>query len=422
MRSWVKRYRSVMAADSAFPVVFQTASHCTVQDLDGNEYLDFISGYGVISTGWQRREIQDAIIKQVQEASFAPPWWPTREAVELAEKILSLCPKGLVACGKASSGAEANEVAVKALQAARGGKVLVVGRAYHGGSRFMLSLSDGEPFNLPPVPKTEPSVPPAYCYRCPWNLKYPSCGLACADAIDKACAADPTIQGILLEPVLGSAGVIVPPVEYFQAVQEIVRRRKLVLILDEVMTGVGRVGAFSAAEKYNIQPDAMTLAKGLSGGYMPLATAVMNQELKDGLQKYEDVSATLAWTPLGCAATMANLRLLQQERIPEHAALIGERLFKGVQELCERELPEHVGEIRGSGMMVGIEIVQDRLSRTPAPSLTRRIVLHAWRAGLMIGTSWDWRCIILMPPLTLDEGSLANGLDRFGEALARMAR
>jgi 4-aminobutyrate aminotransferase-like enzyme len=234
--------------------------------------------------------------------------------------------------------------------------------------------------------------------------------------------ARPDIKAFLLEPVIGSGGVIIPPPEYFVAVRDICQRHNLALILDEVMTGCGRLGTFTAAEGFGLQPQAITLAKGLGGGYVPIGAAVLDRELAEGLAKYEDVSATLAWTPLACAAALANLRLIRQEQLPERALTLGAELLAGLREVCARQLPAQVGEVRGKGLMIGIELVTDRASKSSAPALSRRLALECWRSGLMIGTSWDWQSLIVMPPLAVDRAVLRDGLDRFEAALARVAR
>ena len=418
-----RRYTAITTADAAGSVVFHTASGCTLTDTAGNEYLDFIGGYGVVNTGWQRPEILAAIERQLKVSTFAPPWFPTREATALAETLLALAPDSVGVCARATGGADANEIAVKAHFARRGGKLLTIGRAYHGGTTRTLALGDAEAFHLPMSPVEEsPRVPPAYCYRCPWGKTFPGCSLECADAIDRAAGDDPAITGILLEPVIGSGGAIVPPQAYFDALNEIVARRKLTLILDEVMTGCGRLGACFAADLFGLRPDAITLAKALGGGYVPIGAALLSRELADALRVYEDVSGTLAWTPLACTAASANLKIIAEERLAERATEVGDRLRSRLSELFERRLPDRIGEVRGKGLLLEIDLVRDRVTREPAITLTKRIALKAFRAGLLLGTSWDWQTLILMPPLTLGDAELQRALDILEETLQATAR
>ncbi|HEV3383927.1 MAG TPA: aspartate aminotransferase family protein [Gemmata sp.] len=418
-----RRYAAVMTAETAFPVVFKTGTGCHVEDLEGKQYVDFISGYGVVSTGWQRPEILAAMEKQMQTACFAPPWLPTREAMQLAESLLALSPSSVQSCARATGGADANEIAIKAHFALRGGKILTIGRAYHGGTTRTLSLSDSSTFRLPPTPVAEsPRVPPAYCYRCPYGKKYPGCSLECVQAVEDAVRSDQSITGILLEPVIGSGGAIVPPQEYFDAIQQICGRNNLTLILDEVMTGCGRLGTFLAAEAFGLKPQAITLAKGLGGGYVPIGATLLGRELSDSLMRYDDVSATLAWTPLACAAALANLRIIQEEKLALRAREMGGKLLGQLRELFERLLPARTGDVRGKGLLIGIELVKDQSTKEPARSLVKRVVLQCLRGGLMIGTSWDWQCLIIMPPLTLDEATMAKAMNVLEDALKRITR
>lgn len=418
-----RRYAAVTVADTAFPVVIRSASGCRLEDTEGNTYIDFISGYGVVSTGWQRSEVLTALESQARTLCFAPQWLPTREALQLAEELLALAPRSVRAVARATGGAEANEIALKAHFAARGGKVLTIGLAYHGGTTRTLALSDGPAFGLPPTPEPpSPRVPPAYCYRCPFGKSRPECSLECVQAIEDAVQADQGITGVLLEPVIGSGGAIVPPPEYFAAISELCTRRNLILILDEVMTGCGRVGAFLAAEAFGLQPDAVTLAKGMGGGYVPIGAALLSGELADALSRYEDVSATLAWTPLACAATLANLRIIRDENLAVNARDTGAKLLAALRELFERVLPVNTGDVRGMGLLIGVELVKDRATKEPAVNLAKRIILRCLRAGLMIGSSWDWHTLIILPPLTLDEATMNEALSALEGVLKRVSR
>jgi len=413
-----RRCAAAMTADIGALAVFATGSGCHIKDIEGNRYIDFITGYGVVSTGWQRPEILAAIKAQLDSATFAPPWMPTREAMHFAEALLAIAPAPLKSCARAISGADANEVAVKAHFAQRGGKLLVIGRAYHGGTSRSLALSDGEAFRLPPSPSpSPPRVPPAYCYRCPYGKTYPGCSLECAEAVEDAVRQDPAITGILLEPVIGSGGAIVPPQVYFDAITDICSRLGLTLILDEVMTGCGRLGTFLAADAFGLHPNAVTLAKSLGGGYVPIGAALLDAELSESLKRHEDVSSTMAWTPLACAAALANLRLIQDESLPARAAEMGEKLLGKLREVFDRHLPGHCGEVRGKGMLIGVELVKDLQTKEPAPNLAKRIVLRCFRGGLLLGASWDWHSLIVMPPLTLDDPTMGEAMEILETAL-----
>jgi 4-aminobutyrate aminotransferase-like enzyme len=187
------------------------------------------------------------------------------------------------------------------------------------------------------------------------------------------------------------------------------------------MTGCGRLGSFLAAEAFELRPHAITLAKGLGAGYVPIGATMLDRDLAEAITRYEDVSATLAWTPLACAAALANLRLIQEENLAARAREMGRLLLARLTGLFERLLPAHTGEVRGKGLLIGIELVKDRVTKEPAPRLAKRLALLCMRGGLMIGSSWDWHTLIIMPPLILDEATMNEALDIIESALKRIA-
>jgi len=408
----------------SFPVVFRTAHDCILEDIEGKKYIDFISGYGVVNTGWQRKAILEEMARQMEEGCFAPPWLPTQQAVRLAEALLAISPKNIHKCVRATGGAEAIEAAIRALYVHRGGSIVTLRHAYHGGTSGALSAGDVDESHLPfsPLLDRMPKVPPAYCFRCYYGKKYPGCSLECAEAIETFAKNHKNVTGLIMEPVIGSGGVIVPPAEYFTAVREICQRRQITLIFDEVMTGFGRVGAFFAATCFDIEPDVITIAKGLGAGYVPIGAALMNRDIAESLEKYQDVSATFAWTPLACAAALANLRILQEEKLPDRARTTGRYLIQEFREICERYIPEHIGEIRGLGLMIGIELIEDQKSKNPASVLGRKFLISCRNKGLMIGTTWDWHTLVIMPPLTIGEELANQGLEIFEASLKRLRK
>ncbi len=428
-----RRYRAVSCAAVTAPIGFERGEGSWLVDLEGNRYLDFIGGYGVVNTGWQHPRVVEAVREQASRACFAPPWFPNVPAAELGERLVRLpgVPSG-GKCLRATGGADANEQVLKAIESSKRKaqsaneeepvKVLCLERSYHGGTAATLALSDTGRFSLPQVSSVapQPRVPPPYCSRCPWGKVYGRCGLECAKSVDAALADDPRIAAVIVEPVIGSGGVIVPPREYLPEVRAICDRRGRLLIFDEVLTGFGRTGAMLAAQREGVTPDAVTLGKGLSAGAVPIGAAVVSRELAVAAEEREDCSATFAWTPLGCAAAGANLRVVEEEGLSGRAATLGRELLAGVRAACARRLPDRIGEVRGIGMMVGVEFVRDRESRKADPMLVRRLALRCKRHGLIIGTSWDWSVIVLLPPLTLTEGEMREGVARFEEAMGEV--
>jgi taurine---2-oxoglutarate transaminase len=423
-RQLIKKYKEINLGEVSLPVCFHHAKGAYLYDHDGKAFLDFTSGYGVTSTGWLRTEITDIIAQQLQRSAYAPPWLPTEEAIQLSDLLLQLTPPNLVKCARAIGGADANEIIFKAVFGCTGKNgIISFYRSYHGGTHFTLNISDAETFRLPQLPGGAEFhfVDAPYCYRCPYGKTPDSCQLECTRAIEQLMAVEKDIGSFFVEPVIGSGGVIIPPLKYLQRIRELCNYYKVFLVFDEVLTGFGRLGAITASDLFNIQPDAISFAKGMSAGYAAVGAGVMNEELADGIKRYEDVSATFAWTPLSCCIAKANIELILQDDLPGNAARQGTQLLQEIHLLFETYLPGQVGDIRGLGLMIAIELVTDRQTKTPDKKLVQKFVIAALREGLMVCASWDFQSIILMPPLNITEEEIKEGVERM-EAVLRIIR
>ena len=420
-REGVKKYRELNLGEVSLPICFDHVEGAYLADREGNRYLDFTSGYGVTSTGWLRPEIRDAIHDQLQRSAYAPPWLPTPEAIALGELLLSITSLNLVKCARATGGADANEIIFKAVYAATGKKgVLSFHRSYHGGTRFALAISDAEEFHLPQLPTGNEmhQVEPPYCFRCPFG-KHPShCRLECTQAIEKLFAENKDIGCFFLEPVIGSGGVIVPPPDYLKRVRALCDQYGVFLVFDEVLTGFGRIGSLTAAGHFGVRPDAISFAKGMSAGYAAIGAALLCEELAKGVKATEDVSSTFAWTPLACRIAQTNIELIIRERLHENADKQGAYLQQRLRELFDHYLPGRTIDIRGMGLLIGIEPVKDPVSKTPDTRLVRQLIISAFRKGLLLCASWDFRVLVLMPPLNISKASMEDGLDRLERALS----
>jgi 4-aminobutyrate aminotransferase-like enzyme len=418
-RQSVLECQSLIAADFEWPALFESASGCTVRDSCGNEYLDFTSGYGVVNAGWGHPAITEALRRQIERACFAPPWAATREAMALAGKLLALLGPSAdrYTCLRATGGGDALEAVLRVIRHATGRerlRLLTLGRAYHGGGALPLALSDRKGMPLPQLSGDHVRVGPPYCLRCPWQLSRETCGLACAAAVEQAIDASDRIDAVVVEPVLGAGGAIVPPRGYLERVAGAAHRRGILLIVDEVMTGFGRTGAMLAHAEQGIQPDAIILGKGLSSGYAPVGAALIKRDLcRPGLQ---DVSSTFAWTPLACAAALANIEVIQNEDLCSAAERAGETLLRSLAEQVAPVLGPHCGEIRGRGLMIAIEVVQSRASFQPAPRLAQRIAYQAHRLGLLVALAWTPHIIMIMPPLRITVEELIRGVQLLASA------
>jgi 4-aminobutyrate aminotransferase-like enzyme len=269
-RQSIKKYKEVNLGEVALPVCFDHADGAWLYDQEGRSFLDFTSGYGVTSTGWLRKEMAEAIAAQLERSAYAPPWLPTQEAIDLGELLISITPANLVKCARAIGGADANEILFKAVYSSCGKKgIISFRRSYHGGTHFTLNISDAATFHLPQLPGGAAFhfIDAPYCYRCPHGKTPDTCKLECTAVLERLLAVEKDIGSFFAEPVLGSGGVIVPPMKYLKRVRELCDHYGVFLVFDEVLTGFGRLGATTASELFDITPDAISFAKGMSGGY-----------------------------------------------------------------------------------------------------------------------------------------------------------
>jgi adenosylmethionine-8-amino-7-oxononanoate aminotransferase len=276
----------------------------------------------------------------------------------------------------------------------------------------------------------EPLVPgfshvsPPYCYRCEFGLSYPACDLQCAKAVEQEIVAQgpDTVAAFIAEPVIGSAGCIPPPPEYFPLVRQICDRHGVLLILDEVICGFGRTGKLFASEHWNVVPDLMTVAKGLGSGYVPIGATIAKNEVYE--QFLGDDSATFSHGitfgghPVACAAALANVEIILREKLAERAAEMGRYLMDGLKQLEKHPI---VGEIRGLGMLIGIELVADRQTKRQFPPSARvgqQISAVAWEMGLMVRNNWD--IMQLSPPLVLTKEEADRVVDILDRSFAQV--
>jgi 4-aminobutyrate aminotransferase-like enzyme len=381
---------------------FEKVEGNTLIDFDGNEYLDFSSGYGVTNAGWHRKKVIESIKNQMDKLSHSTLAYPTLPALQLSEMLLKIMPEGFSKCARAVGGADANEIIFKASIAYNGKKkVLSLDRGYHGGTKSAVSISSKK-FNLPRFPSLIDYVhaPTPFCHRCPLGKKKESCNIDCALMIDDILRKDKEIGLFIMEPVIGSGGAIAPPKEYYCIVQEICKRHNVTFAFDEVITGFGRIGALTAMEKYGIVPDAVSFAKGLSGGMIPIAATLLNKNLAESIEKYQDVTGTFAWTPLACAAAITNIEVIIEENLPGEANEKGNYLKSKLWDICNKTIPDRIGDIRGDGLLIGVELKKPDSDEIDF-ELTEKLYDRFIKNGLMVSSSWLMDVIILMPPLNI---------------------
>src|SRR5215831_16692955 len=358
------------------PLVLTEGKGLRVRDADGNTYLDFFGGILTISVGHANEKVNAAIVAQIGRLAHVSSLYPTLPVVELAE----LAPGNLQQCFLATSGTEADETAVMLAQLSTGASEIVALRHGYSG-RSMLAQSLTAVSTWRPLPTQVAAVKHAvspYCYRCPLKLTYPSCGVACAKDIEELIRTTTTgrVAGFLAETIQGVGGFITPPKEYFEIAVGIVKKYGGVFICDEVQTGFGRTGGrMWGIEHYGVDPDIMTTAKGIANG-LPLGACIATPEIAASLKAL--TISTFGGNPVACAAANATIRIIEEEKLPQNAEKMGRLLADGLREI-QRRFPKNVGDVRGKGLMLGVELVADETGqdRTPEKALTNRVFEEA---------------------------------------------
>jgi len=410
--------------------VIVSGSGALVADEQGNEYVDLEGGPGVTSVGHCHPDVVAAVREQAGRLLIVPGRYQGRPAMNLARRLAGYVGNGLEMTFFCNSGAEAAEGAVKLAlkyqhgQRREGHTIISFQHGYHGRLGFSLALT-----GLPKMKKgmgmfgLYPGVqfaPAPYCYRCPLGLKYGSCGIKCADFIDDMMHT--AVQGeaavMIAEPILGVGGVIVPPDEYWPKLSAILKKHGVMLVMDEVFTGFGRTGKPFAHQGYGVVPDVMAFAKAIGGG-VPLGGFIATREV-GGSFKSADHSTTYGGkNQLGIAAGHAVLDILLRERLEDRAAERGEQFMSGLRELA-RQFPM-IGDVRGKGLFIGVEIVADAAGR-PDAAMARRIADEGLREGVLLSpTGASSNIIRITPPLVITDSQVDRSLRAFHTVLQRLA-
>lgn len=406
------------------PLVLESGQGLTVRDANGETYLDFFGGILTVSIGHCDPRITDPIKAQVDRLGHVSSLYPVLPVVELAERLARITPGRLQKSIFTPSGTDADDTAVVLAQVFTGAQEIIALRhGYSGRSVLAQSLTGHAPWRAVPaqVAAVKHAVSP-YCYRCPFGLKYPDCGVACAKDLQELIQTTTTgkIAGFLAEPIQGVGGFITPPKEYFSIAVEIVRKAGGLFICDEVQTGFGRTGGkMFGIEHWGVEPDIMTMAKGIANG-MPLAVTIATPEIADAFKKL--TISTFGGNPVSCVAANATLDVIEKDRLLENSERMGQRLRSGLEDL-QRRFPKTIGDVRGMGLMQAIELVQDESAgdRTPNPKATARLFEETKKRRLLIGKGGLYGNVIrISPPLTVDSTAIDDALAIFRESFAAM--
>lgn len=408
-----RKFKEYMVPISDGPIIV-SANGYVVQDIDGKEYIDFISGPGVVNFGHCRSSISEAIIKQAVKLTQCPGRGLNNiSAANLAEKVALISPGALKKCYFCNTGTEAVENAMRlALKYAcykNQGRTGIISlyHSFHGRTALPASIGGLASYKTGYAqyglfPGVE-HIPAPYCYRCP--LSYPACDLYCAGRLEEAIKCGN--GGIFIaEPIMSNGGIIVPPENYWQTIREICNKYEITLVFDEIFVGFGRTGKLFASEHWECIPDIMTIGKALGGG-LPLSGFVTSSEVSDIL-KAGDFYSTFGYNNVvALEAGLAGIELLLEEKLHENAEIVGNYLMSKLNEIKDRF--EEIGDIRGKGLLIGLEIVTDRKSKCPATDLTSRIVSTMMEKGILVTQGGSFRNIIrLIPPLIITKDIVDN--------------
>jgi len=414
-------FPSVMTSYSE-PLVLVRGKGIRLQDVEGREYLDFFGGILTVIAGHCNDKITDAIIDQARTLQHVSTLFPTIPQVELAEKLASIAPGRLQKSFFTNSGTEANETAILMARAYTGRhEVVALRHAYSGRSALALSLTANYAWRVggPGLPGIV-HAHNAYCYRCPFEKTYPACDLVCARDVEELIrtATSGQLAAFIAEPIQGVGGFVTPPREYFSIVAEIVRKYGGVFISDEVQTGFGRTGGrWFGIEHWGVEPDIITAAKGMANG-SPIGATVATPEIADSLKGL--TISTFGGNPVSTRAAKATIDFIESEGLLENARVVGAYLRERLGELQEK-FPV-IGDVRGMGLMQGMELVKDRKTRQPASEEMGRLMDLTRDNGLIVGKGGLYgNAVRFAPPLTCTRSDVDEAVRLLERSFSRLS-
>jgi 4-aminobutyrate aminotransferase len=407
-----------------YPLVVEKAKGLWVHDVDGNIFLDFTAGIAVCATGHCHPRVIKAIKKQADLLlHMSGTDFYYRPQIILAKKLAHMAPgKGAKKVYFGNSGAEAVEAAFKLARWHTKRELnLAFYGAFHGRTMGALSLTASKTIQKkhynPLVPGIT-HIPYAYCYRCPYNLCYPECGLGCVqwieDTLFRTTIPPEEVATIFVEPIQGEGGYIVPPPEFHKEMNKIAKKYGILYAADEVQSGMGRTGKMFAMEHFGVDPDIIALAKGIASG-MPLGALAARAEIMDW--EAGSHASTFGGNPVSCMAALSTIELLE-EGLMENAAVQGNRLMDGLIKLQQSH--ECMGDVRGKGLMVAVEFVKDRETKEPARTWRNDIIKHAFQKGLLLLGCGE-NSIRFCPSLTVNTAEIDKCLSIFDDVIREIA-
>jgi taurine---2-oxoglutarate transaminase len=410
------------------PLHVADAEGCFFTDGAGKRYLDFSSQLMCVNLGHKNQAVIDAIAAQAQRLPYAMPSYATEVRAELSQLLLEVIPEGLEKFFFATSGTEANEAAFKIARMYTGKtKIIARYRSYHGSTSGSIAAT-GDPRRWPTEPAWKGQgvvfAPEVNCYRCVLKHSYPSCGLACADYVEHIIENESDVAAVIVEPVVGTNGVLIPPGEYLPRLRNICDRHGVLLIADEVMSGWGRTGRWFAVEHWGVKPDILVTAKGITSAYAPLGLCATTRKIADFFEDHLFAHGhTYEAHPLTLAPAVATIREMQRLKLVERSAEVGTYLG---EKLCAlKEKHPSVGDVRGIGLFWAVDLVRDRGTKQPLNTMAEKIegktltvdkVAADMLASGVAVQAWMSH-VVIAPPLIVSLEEIDLGVEALDKAL-----
>jgi 4-aminobutyrate aminotransferase len=402
-----------------YPLIVKEAHGSTVTDIDGRKYIDFNAGWTVAGVGFSNPEIVAAVEEELERSAGLPGGtFPSETTVKFAEKLVSLTPGSFekrVWFGHSGTDACAAAYKLFPVSTKRERSVTFFG-GMHGVDLAGLAMGGIMSTSRYRVPSLVSKVPYAYCYRCPYGLEYPECGVYCASGFIEeqlfkhVCPPEDT-SFMLVEAMQSDSGDVIPPREYLPKLRRTSDKFGIALVADEVKIGFGRTGKMFGVDHTGVVPDAVALGKSIASG-IPVGALVAREDLFPQGFAY----STLVGNAVGTAAGIATIKIIERDRLAERAAKLGRRLRKRLEEMKQRH--PLIGDVRGEGLLIGVEFVKDRKTKRPARLETAKVVFRAWELGLLtVFVGDDGNVVELTPPMVITEEELEAGAEIFERAI-----
>ncbi len=403
-----KKYVNTSMVEKVQPVVIEKASGAKITDIQGKSYIDCFSGIAVVNAGHCNEKVNEAAKAQIDKLIHCGSYvYYSQPTADLAEKLAQITPGRLQKTFFGNGGAEAIEGAMRLAKQFTGKtEYIALQASFHGRSYATLSVTGnvGRKRRGGPYMVGCTFLPAPYCYRCFYELEYPKCHLRCARALEDIIRFNTydSVAAFIAEPLLGEGGIITPPDEFFIEVDKILKKHGILFLVDEVQTGFGRTGKMFGIEHYGVEPDIMAVAKGIADGF-PLSGFIAREEIADSFKPGDHLS-TFGGNPVSCAAGLANIEFLEENKLADQALKKGEFLRAELERLKVKY--PLIGEVRGKGLMMGMELVRDK-EKTPANTEGGRIRDFCCEKGVLIGLGGIYGNVArIQPPLVISQAEL----------------